>query len=151
MRQRHDGRDARDPSAGAHDDLAVDALAKDPVRRTDRADLGGGDRRGLQSQARLDDGRRGFVYDGVICRPAVLDREVVAHQVDVEAHDARLERSQRLFEKLLAGLVTFADDDGSCGHDLRLPSSSSTGPRVSSIDRRRGRAVVTRCWPRSAR
>src|SRR5204862_5203357 len=59
-------RDARDPAAGADDDLAVDLLAQDAVRAADVVLALRRDRRRLDSEAGLADGSRSGDHDLVV-------------------------------------------------------------------------------------
>ena len=71
----------------------------------------GRDRRGLQAEPGLADRGRGLVDDRVVGRAAVLEREVVALEVDLEADHVGREHAQRLLEQLLPGLVALEHDD----------------------------------------
>ena len=44
-------------------------------------------------------------------RAARLERQVVAHEVEIQPEDLRIEHAKRLLEELLAGLVALEDDD----------------------------------------
>ena len=115
--ERHD---ARDPAARADDHLAVDLLAQDPVGRADVVPTLGSDRRALQAEAVLAD-RRGRLRDhGVLRRAAVLEREVEALQLELDADHVGRERAQRFVEQLLPGLVALEDGDGLGGHSRGL-------------------------------
>ncbi len=102
---------ARDPPAGAHDHLAVDRLAQDPVGGADVVGALGRDRGGLEPEAGSAHrrGRLGHAFVGG-CAPA-LERQVVVLELDGRAADVGIEHADRLLEQLLAGLVAVEDDD----------------------------------------
>ena len=55
----------------------------------------------------------------------LLEREVIALKVDLEADHVGGEHPQRFDEQFLSGLIALEDDDGRLGHDpsgSRLPS-----------------------------
>ena len=106
-----DRRDARDPAAGADDDLAVDALAQDPVGRADVVLALGRDRRRLDAEARRAHRRGGLVDDLVAGLAALLEREVVAVELEREPDDVGVEHAEGLLEQLLPGLVALEDGD----------------------------------------
>src|SRR5581483_1003177 len=79
--------DAGDPAPGAHDHLAADLLAEDPVRRADvTAPLGRHGRR-LQPEAVLADRGGRFVDDAVARLPPRCKREVVARELELDPDD----------------------------------------------------------------
>ena len=107
-----DRRDAGDAAAGADDHLAVDLLAQDAVGRADVVLALGRDRRGLD--ARSPDSRIARAASwttSLSVAPALLEREVEAVELDVEADDVGVEHAQRLLEQLLPGLVALQDGD----------------------------------------
>ncbi len=106
-----DRRHARDAAAGADDHLAVDLLAEDAVRRADVVGALGRDRRGLDAEAGRAHRDGGLVDDGVVRRPAVLEREVEVLELERQTRHLRVEHADGLVEQLLAGLVTFEDRD----------------------------------------
>ena len=109
--RRRPARPAGDPPAGADDHLAVDLLAQDAVRRADVVVALGRDRRGLDPEAGLAHRGGGLGDDAVVGLAPVLEREVVALELELEAADVGVEHAQRLLEQLLAGLVALEDDD----------------------------------------
>ena len=106
--ERHDPRNA---PAGPHDHLAADLLAQDPVRRADVARRLGRDGRRLQPEPVLADRAGRLVHDLVVGGAAVLEREVEAGERELETDHVRIEQAERRLQQLLAGLVTFEDDD----------------------------------------
>ena len=52
-----------------------------------------------------------LVDDSVLGGAAVLEREVVSGEVELDARHPGCENAQRLLEQLLAGLVAFEDHD----------------------------------------
>ena len=98
-------------AAGADDDLAVDLLAQDAVRGADVVAALGRDRRRLEAVAGVAHRARRLVDDLVGGRAARLEREVVAHEVELHPEDVGIEDAERLLEQLLAGLVALEDDD----------------------------------------
>ena len=106
-----DRRDAGDPPSRAHDHLAADLLAQDPVRRADvvaRLRCHGGP---LQAEPVLADRGGRLVHDGVLGLAAALEREVVADELELEPDHVRGENAEAFLQELLAGLVAFEDDD----------------------------------------
>ena len=137
--------DARDPPAHAHDDLAVDLLAQDPVRGADVVLALGRDRRGLQPEARLAHRARGLVDDLVAGLAPLLQREVVRVELELHAEDRRVQDPDGLLEQLLAGLVALEDDDlQGVGHmapqsiSARGTAARRAGPGSGSPGARRG-------------
>jgi hypothetical protein len=106
-----EGRDTGNAAPGSDDDAPADLLAKDSVRRADVALLLRGDRRRLQAEAVLADGRRGVVHDLVLRLSALLQREVEARELELDADDVRRQHAKRLLEELLSGLVSLQNDD----------------------------------------
>ena len=53
-------------------------------------------------------------------RPPLLEREVEAGKLELEADDIRGEDAQRLLEQLLPGLVPLEDHDRPLGHSARV-------------------------------
>jgi hypothetical protein len=107
-----DRRHAGDPATGADDHLPADLLAQDAVGGADVVLALGRDRGRLDAEAGLAHGARGVVDDLVAGRAPLLEREVEALQLDVDADDARVEHPERLLEQLLAGFVALQDGDG---------------------------------------
>src|SRR5207247_834567 len=105
-------RDARNPAAGADDDLAPDLFPEDAIRGADVAPPLGSDRRRLERQPLLADRRRRLVHDAVVGLAAPFEREVEAREVELDADHIELENAQALLQQLLPGLVALEDDDG---------------------------------------
>ena len=112
--------DAGDPAPGADDHLAADLLAQDPVRRADVVAALGRDRRRLEAEPVLADRPRGLVHDLVLRRAPVLEREVVARELELDPDHVRLERAEPFLEQLLPGLVTFEHDNRPRIHRRRM-------------------------------
>ena len=112
--------DTGDPAPGPHDHLAADLLAQDPVRRADVVTALGRHRRRLQPEAVLADRTRRLVDDLVLGRPAVLEGEVVARELELDPDHVRLERAQPFLEQLLTGLVTLEHDNRPWIHRRRM-------------------------------
>ncbi len=115
--QRHDAGDA---PAGPDDHLAADLLAQDPVRRADVVTRLRRDRRRLQAEPVLADRARGLVDDLVVRLAPIGEREVVAREVELDPDHIGRERSQRLLEELLPGLVPLEHDDRPRIHRRRM-------------------------------
>ena len=111
-----EGNDPRDAPAGADDHAAADLLAEDPVRRADVLRAFRRDRRALQAAPGLAHGRRRVVHDAVRARAAILEREVVARQLDLEPDHVGREHAQRFFKQLLPGFVALEYDDRRARH-----------------------------------
>ena len=112
--------DAGDAAPGAHDHLAADLLAQDPVRRADVVAALGRDRRRLEPEPVLADRTRRLVHDLVLGRAAVLEREVEARELELDPDHVRLERTQPFLEQLLPGLVALEHDDRPWIHRRRM-------------------------------
>jgi hypothetical protein len=108
--------DARDPPAGADDDVAADLLAQDAIRAADVVLALRRDRRRLEAEACLADGGRGLVGDAVLRCAALLERKVVAGEIELETDDFRREQADRFVQQFLPGLVSFEYDDRLSGH-----------------------------------
>src|SRR5207249_5124103 len=76
--------------------LAVDLLAQDAIRAAHVVGALGRDRRRLDRQARLADSRRGSAHDLVLRAAPVLQRQVVALELDLHLGDIRDRKSTRL-------------------------------------------------------
>ena len=103
--------DARDPAAGPHDDPAVDLLAEDGVRAAHVARALGRDRRRLDAEAELAEGRGGVQDTLVSGAAALLERQVEIAGLDLDAEHARVEQAQGLTKKLFARLVAVQDSN----------------------------------------
>ena len=111
-----------DPPARADDHGPVDALADQAVGAADVVLALRGYRRRLQPQAGLLHRGRRFGADLVFGGAPLLQREVEAIELDLEAEDIRVEDGERRLEQLLTGLISLEDDDASRfgGHGARL-------------------------------
>ena len=103
--------DARDPAAGADDHVPADLLPEDPVRAPDVVLALRRDGGRLEAETGLADRGRGLVDDRVLSRPARLEREVVAGELERDPDRLGSKDAERLLEQLLSGLVPFEDDD----------------------------------------
>jgi hypothetical protein len=103
--------DPGDPASGAHDHLAADLLAEDPVGGADVAGLFRRDRRRLEPVPVLPNRGRSLVHHGVLRLATVRQREVVARELELDARHVGREHPQGLLEQLLPGLVTLQHDD----------------------------------------
>jgi hypothetical protein len=135
-----DRRHARDPPARADDDLAVDLLAKDPVRAAYVVRPLGGDRRGLDSQPGLAHRLCRLGDDRVAAFTPPLEREVEAPDLHVKAEQRRIQQAQRLLQKLLARLIPLQRDYREIGHGrticravLMVRRRSRAGRRVQGL------------------
>ncbi len=116
------GRHAGNPPAGPHDHLAADRLAQDAVRAADIVGAFRGDRRRLEAQSSLGHALRRFVYDLVVRRAAVLQREVVALDLELDPKHVLVEDAKRLVEELLPRLVPVERNNAKRLHaSRRLP------------------------------
>src|SRR5262249_22671213 len=73
---------ARNPPAGANDDLAADLLTENAIRRADVAATLRCDRGRLQAQSVLPDRGGRLVHDAVVRLPASFEREIEAWEVE---------------------------------------------------------------------
>ena len=106
------GPHARQAPAAADDDLAADRLAQQRVRAADVLGALGGDGRGLQPEAVRHDGLGGVEHDLVAGAAAVLEREVVALDLERQPGHVGVEHPEGLLQQLLAGLVALHDHEG---------------------------------------
>ena len=128
-----DRRHAGEPASGADDDLSVDLLAQDSVRRADIVLALGGDRGRLEPEAGLAH-RPGGLGDDLVGRGApALEREVEALELYLHAEERRIEQPERLLEELLSGLVALEDDDlDRVGHAARTIADDADPSRARS-------------------
>ena len=67
---------------------------------------------------------RGFVNNAVLRRASVLERKIEAKKVEANPDHFRLEDAQRLLQQLLAGLISFENDE--C---LHIADRTANDPR----------------------
>ena len=79
--------------------------------------------------------RGGLVDDLVLRRSAVLEREVEARELELDADHVGREHAQSLLEQLLPGLVPFEDDDRPGVHAGILSEPRARSPETDAVTR----------------
>ena len=74
----------------------------------------------FRPEAVLADRPRGLVHDLILGRPAVLEREVEARELELDPDHVRLERTEPFLEQFLPGLVTLEHDNRPRIHRRRM-------------------------------
>ena len=90
-----------DSTPGADDHVASDVLPQDAVRASDVVLALGYDRRRLEAEPVLANRACRLVDDLVLRGPPVVEREVSARKLELEADDVGGQNAQRLFKQLL--------------------------------------------------
>ncbi len=102
---------------------------QDAIGASDVPRLLRGDRGRLEPQPRLTHRRCSISHHPIRSGTAILERQVEAHEFQVEAEHLWGEDPQSLLEQLLAGLIALAHDDlaavghGSGSHELEVSAS----------------------------